>query len=359
MSFFEEPRKPRNVLWAISSWLIGAGVVGGVLFVTVAPTPYLVEQPGPVYDVLGNINKDPMISISGQKTYETEGSLDMLTVTLQGSADRGASWFYVGLAKFDQSKSILKIEDIYPPGWNDEQLNEEADVMMLDSQANAKAAALKLLDIPYDSYQAVTLVDLKGAAGKILKAGDKVLKIQGQDVIDIYQIKALVEQTQGKKPVVLDILRGKKEMTVSITPKKVDGSWRIGVCISAVPVFPFEIDINVGNVGGPSAGQMLALAIYDKLTPGSLTGGEKIAGTGTVDPDGKIGPIGGIVQKMWGASGAGVKWFLAPSENCSEVIGKIPKGISVIKVSTLQDSLAALKVISDKGNTASLPTCTK
>ena len=72
-----------------------------------------------------------------------------------------------------------------------------------------------------------------------MKAGDKVLKIQGQDVIDINQIKALVEQTQGKKPVVLDILRGKKEMTVSITPKKVDGSWRIGVYISAVPVFPF------------------------------------------------------------------------------------------------------------------------
>ncbi|NDE68692.1 MAG: ATP-dependent serine peptidase containing a PDZ domain protein, partial [Microbacteriaceae bacterium] len=114
MSFFEEPRKPRNVFWAISSWLIGAGLVGGVLFVTVAPTPYLVEQPGPVYDVLGSINKDPMISISGKKTFDTEGSLDMLTVTLQGTAERGASWFYVGLAKFDQSKSILKIEDVYP-----------------------------------------------------------------------------------------------------------------------------------------------------------------------------------------------------------------------------------------------------
>lgn len=359
MSFFEEPRKPRNVLWAISSWFIGAGLIAGVLFVTVAPTPYLVEQPGPVYDVLSDINEDPIISISGKQTYETEGSLDMLTVTLQGSADRGASWFYVGLAKLDQTKSILNISDVYPPGWDDEKLNEEADVMMLDSQANAKAAALNLLDIPFDSYQAVTLVDLKGAAGKILKAGDKVLKIQGEDVRDIYQIKKLVEATEGKTPVVLEILRGKKQMTVSVTPKRVDGSWRMGVYISEVPVFPFEIDINVGNVGGPSAGQMLALAIYDKLTPGSLTGGEKIAGTGTVDPDGNIGPIGGIVQKMWGASGAGVKWFLAPSENCSEVIGKVPDGISVIKVSTLKDSLAALKVISENGNTASLPTCTK
>ena len=359
MSFFEEPRKPRNVLWAISTWFLGAGLVAGVLFVSVAPTPYLVEQPGPVYDLLSPNSDDPIISITGKQTYETQGSLDMLTVTLQGTAERGASWFYVGLAKLDQTKSILKITDIYPPGTNDEQLNEEADVMMLDSQANAKAAALNLLDIPYDSYQAVTLVDLKGAAGKILKAGDQVLKIQGVDVIDIYQIKALVEETKGKKPVVLEILRGKKQMTVSITPKKVDGSWRMGVYISEVPVFPFEIEINVGNVGGPSAGQMLALAIYDKLTPGSLTGGEKIAGTGTVDPDGNIGAIGGIVQKMWGASGAGAKWFLAPSENCSEVLGKIPEGISVIKVSNLQDSLAALKVISQNGNTASLPTCTK
>jgi PDZ domain-containing protein len=218
---------------------------------------------------------------------------------------------------------------------------------------------LNLLKIPYESYQAVTLVDLKGAAGKVLKAGDKVIRVQGEKITDIDQIKKLVQETKGKSPVVLEIIRGSKPMTVSVNPKKVDGDWRMGVYISAVPEFPFKIDIQVGNVGGPSGGQMLALAIYDQLTPGSLTGGQHIAGTGTVDSKGNIGPIGGIVQKMYGTSRAGIKWFFAPSANCDEVVGHVPKGISVIKVSTIQESLDALKVISSSGDTKTLPTCTK
>ncbi len=359
MSLFENPQKPRNATRRVISWLISLGFIGGVAFVTIAPTPYLVEQPGPVYNLFTTIAGKPVISIAGRKTYLTTGSLSMLTVTLQGTSSKGASWFEVGLAKIDETKKILKITDVYPPGWDDAKLNEKSDVMMLDAQANAKAAALNLLDIPYQSFQSVTLVDLTGAAGKILKAGDKVISVQGEKVTGLAQIKKLVQATNGKSPVVLDIIRGSKAMTVEVTPKKVEGEWRIGVYISAVPEFPFEIDIQVGNVGGPSGGQMLALAIYDQLTPGSLTGGQNVAGTGTVDSAGNIGPIGGIVQKMFGTSKAGIKWFFAPSANCDEVIGHIPKGISVVKVSTLQDSLDALKVISNGGEAAKLPTCTK
>jgi len=95
------------------------------------------------------------------------------------------------------------------------------------------------------------------------------------------------------------------------------------------------------------------------LTPGALTGGKKIAGTGTVAPDGTIGPIGGIRQKLYGALRAGAKWFLAPSANCDEVVGHVPDGIRVVKVSNLQDSLKAIKAIASSSGTASLPSCTK
>jgi PDZ domain-containing protein len=359
MSLFEDSAKPRSVLRRVINWSLGLGFIASVAFVALAPTPFLVEQPGPVYNLFSTISGKPVISISGREIYPTKGSFNMLTVTMQGASDRGASWFNIGLAKIDKSKKIINKSDVYPPGWDDAKLNQRSDVMMLDAQANAKAAALKLLGIPYESYQAVTLVDQTGAAAKLLKAGDKVLKIQGQDVIDLAQIKSLVQATEGKSPVVIDIVRGTTSKKVSITPKKVEGEWRIGVFISPVPVFPFKIDIQVGDVGGPSGGQMLALAIYDKLTPGYLTGGQDIAGTGTIDPDGNIGQIGGIVQKMYGVSRAGIKWFFAPSSNCSEVVGNIPDGIQVVKVSTLQDSLAAIKVISSGGDTSSLPTCTK
>jgi len=283
----------------------------------------------------------------------------MLTVTLKGNSSRGASWLDVGLAKIDSSLSIVNITDIYPEGWDDAMLSEESDRMMLDSQANAKAAALQLLEIPYTAEIKVTMVEKNGPAGKILKAGDTLLTVQGEIATGLSQVQKLVAETKGERTVDLEIERAGVRQSVSVLPKLIDDKWRMGIYVQTVPTFPFEIDVQVGNVGGPSAGQILALAIYDKLTPGELTGGERIAGTGTITPDGEIGPVGGVKQKMYGAKRAGVKWFLAPSENCDQVIGNIPDGITVVKVSTIQDSLRAVKAIATNVGTDQLLSCTK
>jgi PDZ domain-containing protein len=230
---------------------------------------------------------------------------------------------------------------------------------MLDSQASAKAAALTLLNIPFTSSVKATSVTKSGPAGSALKAGDTLLKVQGEKATGLDQVRAHVRATKGKVPVQLLISRNGKSSSVSVLPKFIDKQWRMGIYVQSVPEFPFKIDIEVGSVGGPSGGQILALAIYDKLTPGALTGGKKIAGTGTVTPDGTIGPIGGIRQKLYGALRAGAKWFLAPSDNCDEVVGHVPAGIRVVKVSNLQDSLKAVKAIASGSGTASLPSCTK
>ncbi len=359
MTYFDsEPKAKRGLLPRIVSWGISFVLVGGGLFATLAPTPYLVEQPGPVYNVLSNIGGAPMITVSGQKSYPTSGSLNMLTVTLKGTSARGASWLDVGLAKVDPSLAIVKITDIYPPGWDDAKLNQDADLMMLDAQANAKAAALNLLHIPFTSEIKVTQVSKSSPAGPVLKAGDTLLKVDGKIATGIDQLKAYVSANKGAKPVSLVIERAGVKQTVAITPKLIQGEWRLGIYVQEVPSFPFKIDIQVGDVGGPSGGQILALAIFDKLTPGSLTGGKNIAGTGTVDPQGTIGPIGGIRQKMYGASRAGIKYFLAPDSNCDEVVGHIPDGLNVFKVKTLQDSLKALAAIK-AGTIQDLPTCKK
>ena len=357
-NFDSEPKPTRKLLSRIASWGFTVVLVGGGLYATLAPTPYLVEQPGPVYNVLSRIAGTPMITVNGKKTYPTTGSLNMLTVTLKGTSARGASWLDVGLAKIDPSLSIVKITDIYPPGWDDAKLNQDADLMMLDSQANAKAAALNLLGIPYSSSIKVTQVSKSGPAGAFLKAGDTVVTANGKVSTGIDQLRSFVAADKGTKPVILVIERAGIKSTVSITPKLIQGEWRLGIYVQEVPTFPFKIDIQVGDVGGPSGGQILALAIYDKLTPGSLTGGQNIAGTGTVNPQGKIGPIGGIRQKMYGASRAGIKYFLAPDSNCDEVVGHIPEGLNVFKVHTLQDSLKALAAIKN-GSTKDLPICTK
>lgn len=340
-------------------WLTTAALLGGGLFAVLAPTPYLVEQPGPVYNLLADIGKNPVISIPDEKTYPVSGDLSMLTVTLRGTSEKGASWLEVAWAKLDSSLSIINITDIYPEGWDDAKMDEQSDLMMLDSQANAKGAALSLLDIPYTTEIKVTMVEKKGPAGNVLKAADTLLTVQGERATGLEQVRRLVAETKGERTVDMEIVRDGEKLSVSVLPKLIDKQWRMGIFVQTVPSFPFEIDVQVGNVGGPSAGQMLALAIYDKLTPGELTGGKAVAGTGTIDLDGNIGPVGGAKQKMYGARRAGHEWFLVPSENCDQVLGNIPEGLNVVKVSTIQDSLAAVKAISTNTGTDKLLTCTK
>jgi len=346
----------KGILRRILGWLALAGLLVASFFLTLAPTPYLVEKPGPVYNVLATVGGKPMINIPDRKTYPTEGTLDLLTVSISGDPVRGASWLELLQAYFTPSNQIIDIADIYPPGVDSSEIDKEADVMMLDSQAAAKAAALRELGENIPSSVRVSVVQKDGPAWGKLKAGDTLLTIDGDKATGIDQVRAKVAESEGKRPVVLEILREGEAKTVSLIPVSVDGKWRMGIFVATVPEIPINIDIQVGNVGGPSGGQIFALAIYDLLTPGSLSGGNKIAGTGTIDVDGTIGAIGGIKQKMYGARDAGAKYFLAPAVNCPSVKGNIPSGIQVIKVETLKDSIKALQAIS-AGKAKSLPSC--
>jgi PDZ domain-containing protein len=132
----------------------------------------------------------------------------------------------------------------------------------------------------------------------------------------------------------------------------------IGILCGGEYVFPLTVDISLADVGGSSAGMMFALAIIDTITPGSLNGGENVAGTGEITPDGTVGPIGGIVQKAYGARDSGATWLLVPADNCDELAGRVPDGLREISVRTLDDSMAALAAISSGVNVESLPRCT-
>ena len=118
-----------------------------------------------------------------------------------------------------------------------------------------------------------------------------------------------------------------------------------------------EVKLNLQSVSGPSGGLMFALGIIDKATPESLTGGKNIAGTGTISADGSVGPIGGIDFKMISAARAGDRFFLAPRENCDDVVGHVPADLNVFAVSNIQEALNVLKVISADGDIAKLPVC--
>jgi Lon-like protease len=239
-----------------------------------------------------------------------------------------------------------------------EEQQQEGAVQMLSSQQTAAIAALRYLGKPVKVVPMVDSVQPGTPADGVLKANDQLLAVNGEPVNSFDDVSKAVQKVGPNEKVTVTVERDGKRRTETMTtvaapddPKQ----GRIGILVGEGYQSPIDVNISLGNVGGPSGGLMFTLSVIDKLTPGSLTDGNDIAGTGTMSSDGKVGPIGGIEQKMAGASAAGADLFLAPSSNCDEVVGHIPDGLTVAKVDSLDDALSVIKKF-NAGDT-DLPTC--
>jgi PDZ domain-containing protein len=356
-------REPRAIS-SLVGWILLIGAVAGTVVLGTLPAPYVKERPGPVYDTIGEIDIEgeptPIIQIEGEKTYPTEGDLDMLTVVLEGSPQSPLTWIDIALAWFDPTRAIIPLEAVYPPGTTDEDEDAQSAAAMASSQQEAVAAALGELGIGYTSIVTVGAVLDGFPADGVLEQGDQLLTVDGDGIDGVTELSAALAEAGAGVEVSLGIVRDGEEQTVQIAPvastENPDGVV-IGIQTAATYDFPFDVTVNLGSVGGPSAGMMLALGTYDKLTPGALTDGERIAGTGTITADGEVGAIGGIRQKMYGADDAGAEWFLAPASNCDEVVGHIPGGLEVFAVGTLDEALEVVQTIASGADTSSLARC--
>lgn len=325
------------------------------------PTPYVIQQPGPVFDTLGTVEIDdkevPLIDIDAE-TYPTEGSLDMLTVSVVGSRETRPNWFSVVQAWFDSSKAVLPLDSVYPEGVTLEQSREESRIEMENSQHDAVAAALRQLGYEVPTTLTVAAIEKGFPADGALEVGDQIVTVNGESFEDVALMREELAANGTDKPATIVILRDGEERTVEITPvaSELTGTPVVGIAVQVSYDLPVDVTIRLDKVGGPSAGMMFALGIYDKLTPGDETGGERIAGTGTITGTGEVGAIGGVRQKMYGALNAGADWMLVPASNCSDVAGNEPSGISVFAVATLDEALTALEGIRS-GTTDELTTC--
>ncbi|MEV7693387.1 S16 family serine protease [Microbacterium sp. NPDC089189] len=371
MSLFEDPafapapprrRLPRATVAGIWALVVALVALLGMSFL---PSPYVIERPGPVYNTLGDITDPdgeslPLISVDGADTYPTGGSLDLLTVQVVGSPEHRLSWVDVALAWFDPTKAVVPLEQIFAVGQTSEQRAQQNTALMVDSQADASAAALTHLGYDVSPQLIVAGVAEGSAATGVLEQDDVILAANGTPVTRVEDLRVIINEGEGQ-PVSFLIDRDGVEQTVTATPQlgtgEAAGLWQVGISLSVAYDFPFDVEVQLNNVGGPSAGMMFALGMIDVLTPGELNGGQQVAGTGTITADGTVGPIGGIRQKLWGAQDAGADYFLAPERNCDEVVGHVPDGLQVISVATLDDAVSALDTIADGGDVASLPTC--
>jgi PDZ domain-containing protein len=356
--------RTRSGKLGLGVWALIVALVALVVL-TFLPSPYVIQRPGPVYDTLGTAtDKDgdevPLIKVDGAETFETAGTLDLTTVQVVGNRERTPSWFELALAWMDSSRAVVPLDSVFPEGVTTEQRDERNATLMVDSQHEATAAALN--ELGYDTGAEVVVVEAvaDSPAEGALEPDDVITAIDGAAVASATELRAAIQKAAGD-PVTLTVLRDGEEQAVEVTPEEhTEGgvtTWLIGVTLRTDYDFEIDVTIQLDNVGGPSAGMMFALGIIDTLTEGELNGGENVAGTGTIDAAGTVGPIGGIRQKLYGARDAGAEYFLAPEANCDEVVGHVPDGLQVIRTATLDESLAVLEVIADDGDVASLPTC--
>nr|WP_255459637.1 S16 family serine protease [Micrococcus sp. TA1] len=227
---------------------------------------------------------------------------------------------------------------------------------MTTSQNWAVAAALENLGIDYRQQLFVADFAPESQATGVLQAGDQLVSAGGVEVTGLEGLKDQLNRSDGHT-VDLGIVRDGTGSTVQVPVYPgPDGSWLLGVYLDSDFEFPVDVTISLEDVGGPSAGMMFALGIIDEMTPGAMTGGRHIAGTGTIDPDGTVGEIGGIVQKVAGAREAGAEHFLAPAGNCEVLAGRVPEGIDVYAVGTLDEARSAVEALG-KGQAPRAPAC--
>lgn len=353
-----------------STLMLIALLCAGVLI----PVPYAEMSPGPTVNTLGEHDGEPVLQIAGHRTYATSGHLNMTTVRVT-SADYRMNLVEAVYGWLAHDSKVVPHDTLYPDGKTEEQSTQENAEEFSQSQESAKVAALKELNIPVTSWVIVSTVVKGSPAEGALHAGDVIKAVDGTAVKEPGDVAKLVTRHKAGEKVVFTVVPAKEQAAaekahrtatrtqdVTITTAASDDSGRkraiVGISAGTDHTFPFTVDIKLADVGGPSAGLMFALGIYDKLTPGSLTGGTFVAGTGTIDDDGKVGPIGGIEMKTVGARSQGARYFLTPAENCAAAAKDTPSGLRLVKVNTIDDALGALKDIRS-GDTADLPKCTK
>ena len=333
-----------------------------LLLAAFVPLPYSVYSPGPTFDILKDSNESEIIQVDGHETYRDDGEIRFTTVQSSARGDK-LRLFEALQSWLDGDQAVIPYDVAHPPNQTAEDERREGAVSMITSQDTAVAVALRELgyEVPSDTLQVADVAE-DGAAFKVLRVRDQFVSVDGVPVEDGDQIVEAVERHGPGDPVELVILRDDRRLAVEIEPELVEVEGedekqpRLGITLGTGYDFPFDVKLQVDpDIGGPSAGLMFSLAIYDTLTPGSLTDGEVIAGTGELLENGRVGPIGGIEQKIAGAEDADAELFLVPADNCEDV-EDLDTDLTLVKATTMHQALGALAAWADDRG-AELPSC--
>lgn len=309
--------------------------------------PYYIQRPG------GADALNPIVEV--ENAYESKGDMHLVTVSgLQATPIQYA------LAKIMPHNEILPLDHVFPEGVSQKEYMKAQLQVMESSQEAATVVAYTAsgsdIEIEYNGVYVVSVVEGMPADG-ILEMGDRIIGIDNKRIKEANDLIHYVEQKQENDVVSLEIVRDDKTLTKDITLETFDDlDNKVGIGISLVTDRSVTVEPNVeftsGNIGGPSAGLMFSLEIYDQLTETDLTKGYQIAGTGEIDYDGNVHRIGGIDKKIVAAEREGIDIFFAPNENgakgsnyeiAKNKAEEIGTDMKIIPVDTFDDALSYLE----------------
>ena len=313
-------------------FLIGSSPFGLV------KTNYYFMSPGPPYQW--------DIEVSNKSTFASSGTLYQLTVRRDE-----ANYFYYFWAKLDNSVDLYEREQILPKGVNPDELNEISRNNMRTSENVAIAVALNSLGYNIttsgDGVLVVGILEDSPVAEKLQKE-DLIVMIEDEEVTSVSDFIGKLRTFNIGDIVTISYIRnGELQMfdTKLIEHVEYEGEPMVGFLASTpneVYEFPFDVDINTGSVGGPSAGLMMALNVYNLLVNEDITKGKTIAGTGTIEIDGSVGPVGGVKQKIIAAKRVGAELVLVPTSNFEEAVQFIDENTEIIPINSFVEALSVI-----------------
>ena len=335
-------------LWWITGPVL-AVLVTGLIVVAVRPVPYYTLSPGSVRSV------EPLVTITaegdGQELHEEAANEDLyfLTVTVRQPFGAEAMW-----ALTDDRIDIVQRELVDGTQTREENRRFNRSLMTSAKDKAAKVALERAgFVVPVHATGAVAIdVGPDLPVAEVLMPGDTIVGADGSTVTSAEELRAVIGGHEPGDGITLTIeplgSTQRREVTTTLVERPDDPDQAmLGITLESRPSYEFPIDVAIdsGEVGGPSAGLAFTLAILDRLTPGRLTGGERVAVTGTIELDGSVGRVGGVHQKTEAAISAGVKLMLVPPDEEVEAIEVADGRIQVRGVATLDEALSALEAL--------------
>jgi len=347
----ERQRNRRPIKWLWIGLIIGIVV----LATAIIPLPYYVYLPGTAEQL------KPIITVSGGHKQE-RGTFMLTTVFVLPASNL---WYFLyGWAQ--PYSQVLPKTDVQGP-YSSQEYSILNTYMMKSSKESSEVAALRYLGKPVQVKQDGLLVQKVMSTSKaqgLIQLGDLITAVDGHDIRTSDALISYLRMKSASDVIALTITRHGRTMTVKVPliqmPKSDQSYAKAGIGIEQVPLqtveTPYQVQIKTGQIGGPSAGFMFSLEIVNQLSGVDLTKGYKIAGTGTMDMNGNIGQIGGIIHKIVAADRAGAQYFLAPAgvnaRDAEQQARKIGTKMKVVPVKTLAEAVGFLKSLPEAPGTA-------